>query len=85
MLISFSGTAADIPTVQLPGEAGIGRVIAGDLLGAIGAWMAHYPERTHAEIAERTGLALGTVKSDIRRGLARLRRHLEGFDAAPRS
>jgi RNA polymerase sigma factor (sigma-70 family) len=32
---------------------------------------------THAEIAERTGHPLGTVKSDIRRGLRVLRDHLE--------
>jgi RNA polymerase sigma-70 factor (ECF subfamily) len=32
---------------------------------------------THQEIAERTGVPLGTIKSDIRRGLVALRGHLE--------
>ena len=33
---------------------------------------------THQEIADRTGIPLGTIKSDIRRGLLALRDHIGG-------
>lgn len=38
---------------------------------------------THAEVCDRTGLPLGTVKSHIRRGLGQLRHHLGVGDGTP--
>lgn len=37
----------------------------------------YFEDLTHPQIAERTNLPLGTVKSDIRRGLARIRQYME--------
>ena len=44
--------------------------------------LAFYEDLSHAEIAERTGLPLGTVKSHARRGLASLRSAMDGEDHA---
>lgn len=42
--------------------------------------MAFWGDRTQQQIAEETGLPLGTVKSDMRRGLLKLRAELEHSD-----
>lgn len=73
------------PAVHGPGpEAALDRVLVAQAMRELPdvqrdmLCLAFYADLTHAQIAERTGVPLGTVKSHVRRGLHRLRRCLEG-------
>lgn len=62
------------------------RMVLADAMAGLGdrarqvIHLAYVEDLTHAQIAERTKLPLGTVKSDLRRALARLRTELEASD-----
>ncbi|MDJ0769245.1 MAG: sigma-70 family RNA polymerase sigma factor [Ilumatobacter sp.] len=78
--------AADTPSHH-PNEASVERVadkaLVADALRILPdrtreiIELAYIHDLTHHDISERTGVPLGTVKSDIRRGLQRIRDHLE--------
>jgi len=62
--------------LRLDMQQALATLSAGERLCVV---LSHYDGMSHAEIAHTSGLALGTVKSHIRRGLQRLREVLEGY------
>lgn len=87
-LVAAAGAALPPPTGEPPAgpETVLDRLLLTDELAKLPRAqrevlaMAFYADLTQAQIAERTGLPLGTVKSHARRGLHRMR-HCLGAEA----
>lgn len=84
--------AAEIPAADDLSERLIARLVIADELATLPdeqrrmLELAFYDDMTHAQISATTGIPLGTVKSHVRRGLARLKARWEVDDASgPRS
>jgi RNA polymerase sigma-70 factor (ECF subfamily) len=89
--VAETGTAGGEPVVRGPALADqvVETLLVADELSRLPADQARVlrlavlDELTHQQVATATGLPLGTVKSHLRRGLARLRRRWEAHGAAP--
>lgn len=74
--------SADAPGTAEPPEAALDRVLVSQELSKLPPVqrdilrLAFFDDLTHVQIAERTGLPLGTVKSHARRAMARIRRSM---------
>lgn len=78
---ALAGIAASIPAVgeRLDLDRALARLVPDERLCIV---LAYSEGMSHGEISAATGLPLGTVKSHVRRGAARLRALLKVYNAA---
>jgi RNA polymerase sigma factor (sigma-70 family) len=88
VLQAVTTTAGPEPVAPPPSESITDRVLIADELQRLGqparqiVELAFFDDLTHAQIADRLSMPLGTVKSHIKRSLDRLRTRLEADGVA---